>query len=658
MSCLRSWLARFVCVGLLALLIPFPTAPASQAQVDAPTQVAFAGVATPIGLAMPDGVPPYTHTIDRLPAHGTVESASGTVVLYTAAADYTGEDTLTYTITDATGASFSQQVTVAVFPAPEGMFSLPSAAQSESGIPSDAPQAVPNTYILHYVPGSSPAEIDALVAGRGGTVIDRIPALNAVVIALPGATEFAPLRDDEQVLALEPDLVRYPALSPNDPGLGSQWAFNNIHAYAAWDRTVGDPSVVIAVLDTGVDLDHPDLAGNLVAGYDFVDGDSVPMDSAGSSTGHGTHVAGIANARTNNGQGVAGMAWNARTMPVRIVSSGGATSSRIASGIVYATDNGANVINLSLGGPGWVKLERDAVNYAAARDVVIVASAGNDGNSTISYPASYDHVISVANTTETNERYATSNYNVYVDLAAPGTGIYSTLYDNTYGPKTGTSMAAPYVAGTAALVWSSGYTDTAREVRQALSCSAMDLGSAGRDAAFGWGLLQAHYAVLYDPAVYASCLPSVAHDDIDDARLVSPSNYTDTVNTRYATAWDDDPATCAGYGHRSVWYRYEGLADGVLEIDTGGSTYDTVLAVYTGERGSLMQIACNNDYSGTASALEVEVQTGETYTIMISSRTYESDYGTLTFNAHFQSYPPSGCFPSASNPAEVVCLSE
>lgn len=510
-------------------------------------------------------------------------------------------------------------------------------------------------YIVHYAAGVSQASANRTITAAGGWVQQNIPQLNAALVSVRSASALNTLQADPNVVYVELNRMRAPAIVPNDPLRSAQWAPDAIHVYDAWNVARGTGEV-IAVLDTGADLNHPDLHAHLLAGYDFVDDDSQPMDSAGTNTGHGTHVAGITNAVTNNGVGIVGIAWDARTLPVRIISAGGASSFDIAQGIVYATDHGARVINMSLGGPGWVKIERDAVNYAMAHGVVVIAAAGNDSASIPDYPASYDHVVSVASTTESNGRSGFSNYGEFVDIAAPGSAIYSTVYNDSYAYKQGTSMAAPQVAGVAALVWSAGHAASAYDVIDALLCTSQDLGAGGRDDYFGWGLVRADQAVTYVPGA-GSCVPRVAHDDFDNARLIHSSLYEDTVDTRYATSWLDDPLPCAGDTFRTVWYQYEPFRNGALALDTVGSTYDTVLAVYTGSRGTLTSVGCNNDDDGAVvSALTVTVAAGKTYYVMVSSRGYEGFGGTLKLNSTFQAFPEPGCYPL--NGSAVLCTSE
>jgi hypothetical protein len=303
------------------------------------------------------------------------------------------------------------------------------------------------------------------------------------------------------------------------------------------------------------------------------------------------------------------------------------------------------------------------VNYAAAHGVVVVAAAGNNSNATVTYPASYDHVISVGSTTRLNQRAPYSNFNPYVDIAAPGGAnsgsasqdIYSTTLDNNYGLMAGTSMASPQVAGVAALVWSAGHATTAPQVAEALLCSALDLGTVGRDESYGYGLVQADAAVNYVPGT-ANCLPNIPHDDFDSPLVISGPNYTDSLDATHATSWLDDPMPCAGDTSRTVWYRYSASAAGMLSLDTFGSTYNTVLSVYTGSRGSLTQIYCNNDASvqTEASALQFPVQPGQTFSIMVSSTAHEGDEGTLALHANLSKV--QGCYTVEGNPPMVICL--
>ncbi len=307
--------------------------------------------------------------------------------------------------------------------------------------------------------------------------------------------------------------------TPNDPGFGSQWGMTKIEAPSAWNISHGSTAITIAVIDTGVDLDHPDLASKLwvnadeipangldddfngyvddVNGYDFYNFDAFPDDG----NSHGSHVAGIAAAATNNGVGVAGVSWGAKIMALKALSDGGnGSTADLAEAVYYAVDNGAKVINMSLGIPwtSWPCNYPDietAFTYAVNHNVLLAVAAGNDGKYGVSCPGAYDQALAVGSTDSSDNRSSFSNYGPRLDIAAPGSNIYSTWSFGTYGTKSGTSMATPHVAGLAALVWGMDPTMTAAQVRQIIESTADDLGSAGWDIYFGYGRINAFAAL-------------------------------------------------------------------------------------------------------------------------------------------------------------------
>ncbi|ELS03684.1 subtilisin-like serine protease [Xenococcus sp. PCC 7305] len=285
---------------------------------------------------------------------------------------------------------------------------------------------------------------------------------------------------------------------PNDPEYRKQWNFRSINVEGAWDQTKGE-GVTIAVIDTGVSR-VPDLKlTKFVKGYDFVNDLENPEDDQG----HGTHVAGIIAQSTNNGYGVAGIANLASIMPLKVLSADGVgTVANIAEAIKFAADNNADIINLSLGGGGASRLLEEAIAYAYDKGVVIVAAAGNENLNAASYPARYPKVIGVAATDLAGEKTPYSNYGAGVDIAAPGGTEDNTILQNTINPSTGesvfvgfqgTSMAAPHVAGVAALVKASGI-ETPEEIIGVIKSSAR---KAPEDTFnyFGAGLLDAQAAV-------------------------------------------------------------------------------------------------------------------------------------------------------------------
>jgi subtilisin family serine protease len=254
--------------------------------------------------------------------------------------------------------------------------------------------------------------------------------------------------------------------------------------------------VIVAVLDTGVDLDHPDLCGKVLTDIDIdmVNGDS----SAEDDHSHGTHVAGIAAAITNNGVGVAGIGWNSAVLPVKVLDScGGGDALTLADGIMYATNNGADVINMSLGAaidycPSYVQ---DAANYAHEQGVVLVSAGGNTSSSSDFFPANCDHVLGVAATKSDGSLASYSTSGGHINAAAPGSGIYSTILNGNYGYKSGTSMAAPFVAGLAGLLRSHYPEYTAEQIASAILDNADDMGPAGWDPGSGCGHINASRAL-------------------------------------------------------------------------------------------------------------------------------------------------------------------
>ncbi|WP_342478719.1 S8 family peptidase [Paenibacillus sp. FSL H7-0350] len=274
-------------------------------------------------------------------------------------------------------------------------------------------------------------------------------------------------------------------ITPNDLLFSTyQWNLPAIETPQGWNLSKGSKEIVIAVVDTGVQANHPDLKGQLLKGYNAITSGSTPDDDVG----HGTHVAGIIGALTNNEEGVAGISWYNKILPVKALDNSGAgTTYSVAEGIIWAADQGAKVINLSLGNYADSQFLHDAIKYAYDRDVVIVSASGNDNTERPGYPAAYEEVIAVAATNAAGERASFSNYGDYIDVAAPGESIASTYPDNQYAALSGTSMASPHVAALAGLVRSLNPALTNKEVTALLTSNAIDLGTAGHDKYYGWG---------------------------------------------------------------------------------------------------------------------------------------------------------------------------
>ncbi|MBN1876902.1 MAG: peptidase S8 [Anaerolineae bacterium] len=297
-----------------------------------------------------------------------------------------------------------------------------------------------------------------------------------------------------------------PTLLPNDPYYTSQWALDRTNAPRAWresDSSLGK-GVLIAVLDTGADFEHVDLTAKLRSDIDkdFVNDD----DEAQDDHGHGTHVAGIAAAATNNEEGVVGLGWDAEVLPLKVLDkNGGGSLAKLVNAVYYATDQGANIINMSLATDADYNLQcsqfpalLEALQYAYEHDVLVVVAAGNDNDDAGKVvPANCPYVLTVAATDSSDTRSYFSNYGSVIDIAAPGQNIYSTKLGNKYGTKRGTSMAAPFVAGLASLVWAKFPEYTPDQVSDTILNNAIDLGEVGRDTRYGCGRIDALAAVAH-----------------------------------------------------------------------------------------------------------------------------------------------------------------
>ncbi len=326
------------------------------------------------------------------------------------------------------------------------------------------------------------------------------------------------------VAEVTPNYFRYAQVVPNDPQYGTQWGLEKINCPNAWNRSTGSPNTVVAVIDSGVDLDHPELQPLLVAGQDLVDlagvsprpgwhfeGDFLTVDNVPQDeVGHGTHVAGTIAAVSNNGVGVAGVTWQCKIMPVKVLArmvnnadptriTGVGTAVDIAAGIRWAADNGAHIINMSLGGYNDTFVERDAVAYAVSRGCVVVAAMGNDDTSQPSYPAAYPDVIAVGAIDQSEQRASFSNFGPHISISAPGVSIRSTDWDNTYSSKSGTSMASPHVAGVAALIRSCNDSLSATDIADIIRSTAKPLRNDPADPVpndhYGFGLVDAEAAL-------------------------------------------------------------------------------------------------------------------------------------------------------------------
>lgn len=370
----------------------------------------------------------------------------------------------------------------------------PNVQAEKKNIVTEPPeQFVPGRVLVKFHDNILPAHARNIIAALGARDASEIPNIGVHILDLPyQANERAFVRSFQarsEVEFAELDRILEPgAIAPNDPWYPNQWSLAKIGAPTAWATTTGAADVTIAILDTGVDGSHPDLASKMVPGWNVYDNNSNTSDVVG----HGTMVAGTAAAISNNGQGVASVAWGCSIMPIRISDlNGNATYSAAASGLNWAADHGAKVANIS-----YIMTDSSAVTssarYFQSKGGVVTVSSGN--SSTYDASADNPYVLTVGATNGDDVIYPWSNTGNNVDLVAPGF-VYTTVRGGLYSTASGTSVAAPTVAGVVALVISANPSLTPAEVQNVLKQSADDLGASGWDSSYGWGRVNAARAV-------------------------------------------------------------------------------------------------------------------------------------------------------------------
>jgi thermitase len=415
-----------------------------------------------------------------------------------------------------------------------GLSMLPPGSRSTAQCPVQpgyAPEIsaafVPGQLLVRFRPAFARQRAEQLLEIEGVRHLRRIEALDTEVLQLPPwlsvSEAMERLLQYREVEVAEPNYVLQVA-QVDDPGLSNQWAPQQIEAPAAWALTPGDPATIIAIADTGIDTMHSELAPNIwtnpgeiaangldddgngyiddVHGWDFANGDPEPLDDHF----HGTHVAGIVAAADNdNPEGLVGICPYCTLMAVKVLdANGSAPLDVVANGMIYAADNGARVINLSLGSSLPAATLESAVDYAWNHGAVVVAAAGNNGAEIAFYPAAFANAVGVASTSMQDYRSCFSNYGSdLVSVAAPGELIYSTVPRDAsgnegYATHSGTSMASPHVSGLVGLLFSQDPARTNAEVRALLESTAEDLGPAGGDPFFGAGRINARRALTAD----------------------------------------------------------------------------------------------------------------------------------------------------------------
>lgn len=549
-------------------------------------------------------------------------------------------------------------------PAPSGDHSL---------TPKELQQGFRDGVILARPRASHRSSVDAAERREGWRVRERFARFRDLRVIEVQGNEDTPsavrrLRDSGRYEFVEPDYLRSIAVEPNDPQFanGALWALRNsgvlngvagadIKATAAWDLVRDAANVIVAVVDTGVNLTHQDLQGNLWRNPNPTFGDVNGASFAGGTqsgnptddNGHGTHVAGTIGAVGNNGVATAGIAWRVQLMAVKVFpASGNGSVSDIARGVNYAVQNGAQIINASygaIGNSGFSNTELAAITAARDAGVLFVAAAGNSAaNMDVSrfYPANHalDNIITVGNSTRRDELAASSNFGIAVDLFAPGSEILSLSHDSNTGTLSlsGTSMAAPHVSGTLALLKAQYPTDTYRQLINRLL--------RGTDAGERFaGRAQTGGRLNLDKALRASSNRPFNDDFAARPRFTS-DNVTLRSNNADASAESGEPAHGDSPASKTLWWEWVPPASGTVTINTSGSSYDTVLAIYRGNAlGGLSRIGENDNDAGNAtSRLSFPAEAGVAYQIAVDGKNGASgltllNLGTTPANDTFAS---------------------
>jgi subtilisin family serine protease len=341
---------------------------------------------------------------------------------------------------------------------------------------SSTPRYVADLLLVKFRRGTTARTQADVLARAGVDEVRRISGIGAVIVHMaPDHRDdaLASLRGSSSVANAEKDAVLEELdTTPNDADWSAQWGLRRVGMPKAWDRVRGSANVVVAVLDTGVAVSHPDLRDAILPGYNLIDPAKAPIDD----NGHGTAVAGIIAARSNNYEGIAGVCWACSILPIKVLGADGVGDTALAAaGIVRAADAGARIISMSLGGPAGDRTLDDAIAYAVGKGTLVIAAAGNNGTSTRFYPAANPNVISVAGTDDTDHLYSWSNFGSWVQIAAPGCNAAPSL-SGGYIVFCGTSSATPVVAGVAALLLSVEPTASRVQISDAIAGAVTSIG--------------------------------------------------------------------------------------------------------------------------------------------------------------------------------------
>jgi subtilisin family serine protease len=531
-------------------------------------------------------------------------------------------------------------------------------------VPVQHEENVANEIVIKVSDNVAPGVIDKLIKGFRGKHIGSVNGFSYYVYTLSNPNEI-----DKQIelinhsgaaIHAEKNYIYRAFVVPNDPLYGTQqYAPQLTGCETTWDTYTGSATTVVAVVDTGINGQHEEITGRVLAGFNCVTNAAIAGGANSDDNGHGSHVAGIIGARGNNAMGIAGLAWQAKLLPVKVLdSTGNGTIADITEGILFAA-NTANVkvINMSLGGRGYSVSMADAINYAvAAKGITVVVAMGNDGMNAQNYPAAYAGVIAVGST---NGRDTLSSYSTtgnYISVSAPGENIcsLSNTSNTGYVYKSGTSMASPFVAGLAALLSGKDPALTPAEIRSIIEDSVVDKGAVGFDSSFGWGRVDVNSAldaattnnygtikvnVTYNTNPLGNVevlLQNAAGTETIRAALTSDGVTTGGTNgqavfsfthagdyivkvfySMATVATQSAGVSLAAETEQTIALNFVGPAFYVIEtFHNGGSTVDTYLTLYN--NSGVIPLASDDDSgAGTYSKLTYLLTRGSTYCIQV-----------------------------------------
>ena len=533
---------------------------------------------------------------------------------------------------------------------------------SVSSIIAAPPEWVEGQLIVKPKAGLSDAQFEKILSKSKGQSVKHLKQINARVIKVPPQALEAVMRalsHHPDIDYVEKDMLVAPdAITPDDPKYSSQWHLSKIQAPAAWEATAGG-GITVAILDTGVEGSHPDLVNNLVPGWNVVSNNS----NTSPVMYHGTSVAGTVAATANNATGVASVAWNANIMPIRITneSNGVASYSAMASGFIWAADHGADVANLSYGLSSNSSTINNAAQYLRSKGGLAIHAAGN--NNTDKGLAENPYLITVAATTSSDARASYSNFGANIDVAAPGSSIYTTYTSGGYKSVSGTSFASPATAGVVALIMAANSSLSPNDVEGILESSAVDLGNAGWDPKFGHGRVNAGNAILmatqtsnsdtkepvvtivspgFDATVSGNVSVDVSASDntgVSEVVLYANGQVVGTDRTApYQFSWDSIPesngnATLTAYAYDAA--NNTGISSAVsVNVDNQVETVDNTPPTVS----ILTLVASNAVVSGNVSvAVDASDDTGVTKVVLyVNDQTVGTD-NTAPFEFNWDS---------------------